>query len=549
MILGPLMRRGLAVLSLVGAVACSRATGVAVAPAPAPVPEAERAAPASAKVAESPPPADLAGARAEPEARATSTARPRSPVDAAAADTTDQAFLDSLRAMPPDSLVHTSVSVAPEAVQQEAANLLGTPAPTTWDIDVTSYAMHSRVLYWMDYFTGPARGHFEQYLTRLGRYESMIRARLAAGGLPRDMIYLAMIESGFNANARSRAGAVGMWQFMPSTGRRYGLTVDAWVDERRDPFLSTDAAVRFLNELNGRFGSMYLAAAAYNGGPGRVERGLRRGDFGTLEGDQVYFAMADDGGRYFHRETRDYVPKLIAAALLAKEPDRYGFTDIDRWSPLAWDSVEVPFAVGLDVVARLASVPTGDVEDLNPQFYRGVTPPDRRVWLRVPRGTGDTVTARLAALPPRDRVTIVTHIVEHGENLSIIAHRYGVTVADLKSANHLSSSRLQHGQRLIVPAYRSRTWQRGARPPEERRPRASRSSSSRGTTHATRSSGSAQQTRSAPASSRHVHVVRSGETMNGIANQFHVPLSSLLSANGMSTRSVIHPGQTVRIPN
>ena len=139
------------------------------------------------------------------------------------------------------------MQVAPEVVRREAAELFGRPngaaANATWDIDVASYAQHERVQYWMSYFTGRSRWHFERYIERAGRYDSMIRGRLGAAGMPRDMIYLAMIESGFAQSIRSRAGAIGLWQFMPETGRRYGLTVDNWVDERRDPFLATDAAM------------------------------------------------------------------------------------------------------------------------------------------------------------------------------------------------------------------------------------------------------------------------------------------------------------------
>jgi membrane-bound lytic murein transglycosylase D len=342
-----------------------------------------------------------------------------------------------------------------------------------------------------------------------------------------------MIESGFNQNARSRAGAVGLWQFMPETGRRYGLTFDSWVDDRRDPFLATDAAIRFLSELNNRFGSMWLAAAAYNGGPGRVIRGLQRGDFGALNGDAAYFAMTEAGGTYFRAETRDYVPKLIAAALLAKQPERFGFDSLSYWSPLVYDSIQVNDAVGMDVVARLSGVALSDIEELNARFYRGVTPPGRAVWVRVPPGTGDSVAARLERLPARERVTLVYHTVARGENLSRIARRYGVSSNDIRSANRLRSTTLQRGQRLLIP-----TGVRGVRSAAAREP--ARASSARAGT------------RSAPAAAANVggrvHVVRSGDTMWSISQQYGVSLASLMSANGLSRRSTIRPGQRVRVP-
>ncbi len=452
-------------------------------------------------------------------------------------------FLDSLRSAAADTTHHPALTVPVDSstVKREAATLFGhpagTPASPTFDIDVSTYASRDRVQYWMEYFSGRARWHFEQYIERAGRYDSIIRKRLAAAGMPQDMIYLAMIESGFAQNIRSRAGAVGLWQFMPSTGRRYGLTVDAWVDQRRDPYAATDAAIRFLSELNSRFGSWWLAAAAYNGGPGRVQRGLDRGDYSDLNGNDAYFAMSENG-RYFRRETRDYVPKLIAAALLAKEPAKYGFVGLDIWEPLRFDSIQTRYAVGLDVIGRLAGTTLDNMEDMNPMYYRGVTPPDRPAWVRVPLGTADSVTARLAALPEHERVTVVTHVVSRGETLARVARRYGVSVVDIQTANNLRSNRLHSGQRLTIPTPLTRM--RGAR--ETRTTRVAAVAAPRPAAHAPRPV-------AASASSHRVHVVRSGESPYTIAATFHVSLNALLSANGLTPRSRIHPGQALRIPS
>ena len=448
-------------------------------------------------------------------------------------------FVDSLRDLASDSSAVVTTPVDSAAVHTEAVTLFGRPTDgtvaATYDIQVQRYASQERVQYWLDYFSTRAANHFAVYLKRAGRYDSMIRTRLAAAGLPQDLIFLAMIESGFNPAARSRAGAVGMWQFMPSTARRYGLTVDAWVDERRDPFLSTDAAIRMLSELNDRFGSLYLAAAAYNSGPGKIQAGLARYDFGELNGDDAYFAMSE--GTFLHRETRDYVPKLIAAALISKDPQQYGFSEDDVWRPMSYDSVPVRFAVGLDVVARLADTSRTAIEDLNPMFYRGVTPPDREVWVRVPVGTTAQVGARLATLPPSERITILIHYVARGETLSRIARQYGVTTEDLRMANHLRGSYLRVGQRLMVPtallhersASRARA---GSRVREVRR------------------SSPAPRTRAAaaPMVTRHVHIVRSGENPWTIAQRFGVSVDALLTANGLTHRSVLHAGQAIRIP-
>ena len=452
--------------------------------------------------------------------------------------------------------------VPPEVVRSEVAGMFARPlaavAGATWDIDVASYASHERVQYYIDYFSGRARRHFEIYLARLGRYDSIIRTRLAMAGLPQDLIFLAMIESGFNQNARSRAGAVGLWQFIPGTARRYGLTLDAWVDERRDPLLATDAAIRMLSELNNRFGSLYLAAAAYNSGPGKIDRGLRRYDFGAMDGDDRYFALAE--GTFLRRETRDYVPKLIAAALLAKEPERWGFTGIAPWQPLRYDSLEVRFAVGIDVLARLAGTARSEMGELNPRLYRGVTPPDRTVWVNVPEGTGEAVAEGLATLPPSERVTVVLHIVERGETLSKIARRYHVSVDDITSANRgVQALRLRRGQRLVIPTSLMGT---------SRVSSVSRASPSRGrvvrrsvtgtqsaatpartTAPTTARSATAATTATRAAVTRRVHIVRSGETPWQIAQSFNVSLSALLSVNGLTSRSRIHPGQALRIPN
>lgn len=425
--------------------------------------------------------------------------------------------------------------VAPAEVRREAVQLFGRRdgASAAFDIEVERYASHARVQYWVDYFSTRARRHFAIYLQRAGRYDSMIRTRLAAAGMPQDLIFLAMIESGFNQNARSHAAAVGLWQFIAPTARRYGLTVDAWIDERRDPFLATDAAIRMLSELNDRFGSLYLAAAGYNAGPGKIRQGLQRYDFGALNGDDVFFALAERP--FLRQETRDYVPKIIAAAIIAKDPHRWGFSTDSLWSPLRYDSLQVDFAVGLDVIARLANTTRGTIEEMNPMFVRGVTPPDREVWVRVPVGMRDSVAARLDALPAGQRITIITHQVARGETLSRIARQYGVSVQDIKMANRMRSNYLRTGQRLVIPTAMMRERPAAA----ARSTRAS--TNARGTTRSTAARG-------ATSTTRRVHVVRQGESAWSISQRFNVPLDRLLAANNLSRRSTLRPGQTVRIP-
>jgi membrane-bound lytic murein transglycosylase D len=451
----------------------------------------------------------------------------------------DQSALDSLHRHPADSLTppRTNTPVQGEEVRQEAERLFGAEATTdpaaSFDIDVTSYAGNRRVLEYLEFFQLDARDRFEIWLSRLGRYEGMIRERLRAKGLPEDLVYLTLIESGLSNTAVSRARAVGMWQFIAGTGRMYGLQIDAWVDERRDPFKATDAAVSHLEDLVQRLGSVYLAAAAYNAGAGRIERELRRlpgASESDTVGDYTFFQIADR--RNLRRETRDYVPKLIAAALVAKQPGRYGFTDIQRLAPLVFDEVTVPDATGLDGLSRLADTTVAALLELNPQFVRGITPPGRGVIVRVPRGAGARVAERYADLPINERVTFVDHYVTTGQTLSGIAQRYKVTVTMLQGANpHLRAQALRIGQRIIVPMS-GRVVPRAAwsTPPEPRVRRVAMRSSVGG-------SGKAR------------HRVAAGETASAIARRHGIGLAALLEANDLTTRSIIRPGDVLRIPS
>jgi membrane-bound lytic murein transglycosylase D len=386
----------------------------------------------------------------------------------------------------------------------------------------------------MEFFQVDARDRFAIWLTRLGRYEGMIRERLRAKRLPEDLVYLTLVESGLSNTAVSRARAVGMWQFMASTARMYGLTVDPWVDERRDPFRATEAAVNHLADLRVRLGgSGYLAAAAYNAGVGRVTRGLDRlpGETDSIIPDGTFFQLSDR--RYLRRETRDYVPKLIAASLIAKQPGRYGFDDIQSLTPLVFDEVSIPDATGLDVLARLADTTVQSFLELNPHFVRGITPPGRSVTVRVPRGRGSQLAARYDSLPVTSRITFVDHYVSRGQTLSDIAHRYRVTVVMLQSANpSLKSHRLRVGERIIVPmsgrVVPAAAW---SVPPE---PRARR------TRRVARAGGGRV--------GADGHRVQPGETMSGIAKRYGVSLAELLDYNDLTMRSVIRAGNVVRIP-
>ncbi|MFQ5889462.1 MAG: LysM peptidoglycan-binding domain-containing protein [Gemmatimonadota bacterium] len=372
--------------------------------------------------------------------------------------------------------------------------------------------INTQVERWIDYFRNTIPERFATYLARAGRYEGMILEKLRAAGLPEDLLYLPLIESGMNPNAYSRAHAVGMWQFIRGTGRRYGLEITYWVDERRDPYRATDAAIAHLSDLYGELGSWYLAAAAYNGGIARVRRGIRR------TGSHSFWDLSD--ARVLRRETRQYVPKLIAAALIGRDPAAYGFGWIEKEEPIEFDEVEVPDATSFDVLAEAAGTSEDTIKLLNPRYLRRVTPPDRRVMVRVPRGRGGMFAVNYAKIPPSERVTWLVHTVTRGQTLSQIARRYGTTVTAIRAANNnVRPRRLQIGQKLVVPrsgkpssSLLARSSRRAPRPPE-------------GPTTVT---------------------VRRGDTLWAIARRYNVTTRQLMAWNGL-TSSLIRPGDRLTV--
>jgi membrane-bound lytic murein transglycosylase D len=350
------------------------------------------------------------------------------------------------------------VSTAAAGIVREA-NAAVTDA--RWDIPVVRNAPVERFI---GIFTGRQQDRMALYLKRSGRYEGMIRAKLRERGMPEDLLYLSMIESGFNPTAKSHASAVGLWQFIEDTGERYGLRVDAYVDERKHPEKSTDAALSYLQDLHGQFGSWYLAAAAYNTGEGRVARVMRQVT-GKQRGKDADF------WRIRHRlpsETREYVPLMVAAALIGKEPQRYGLGGVQRWMPLESDEVQVPAGTRLSAVAEAVGVSENEVKRLNPHLVKAMTPPGKKAYaVRVPRGRSERFAASFADVQKRATERAAQerreeqrrlaaarrHTVRRGESLWTIARRYDTTVKKVQAANGLGSrSRIRPGQRLVIPS-------------------------------------------------------------------------------------------------
>ena len=265
----------------------------------------------------------------------------------------------------------------------------GGQSPAVAESSILPLHLNDRVLTWMNRFRTDQRAEFEQVLRRRGAYEGLIRARLRARGMPEELLYLAMMESGLKPRAESSASAVGLWQFMAPTAQQYGLRVDEWVDERRDPVRATDAALDYLSWLHARYGSWYLAAAAYDAGPGTVDRVLARHADGKVHGENVYWEVLD----HLPRETREYVPRLVAASLLAQDADAAGFDN--GVSPYRYDRVFVPGGTSLRAVARILGIDVRVMRSLNPHLIQGVTPPNETYPVRVPVGTAGKVVAVL----------------------------------------------------------------------------------------------------------------------------------------------------------
>ena len=406
----------------------------------------------------------------------------------------------------------------------DSALLGGGDAGPSWDIDVHSYATFDRVRHYVSAFSGSAAGRISERLSEGTRYEPMIRAKLGAAGLPEDMYYLALVESGFNPHAYSRAAAVGMWQFMTATGKGMGLRIDWWIDERRDPVRSTDAAARFLRGLNEQFGSLYLAAAAYNGGPGRVARGLNRyeEDLEGTTGDDLFFALAKKN--YLRSETSNYVPQLIAAALVAKEPERYGLS-IERREPFEYDSVNVGRAVPLTAIARASGTTLEVIQDLNPHILRGMTPPTGRDsnQVRIPVGTRSHFDSAYATLREEDVTGVYRVKATRTSTWSSLASKTGVSARAVSNANpkvkaNRKTGRIAAGTTVLVPTKSVVAGATGFPDPAIER------------------YGSGSRT----------HVVRAGENLSVIARRYKTTAAAIMRLNRLK-KAMIFPGQELRV--
>jgi membrane-bound lytic murein transglycosylase D len=363
--------------------------------------------------------------------------------------------------------------------------------------------LNDDVLACIDLYQGPLREWFAAALERGGRYLPRIRQVFAEEGVPQDLAYLALVESAFKTGALSRAKAKGVWQFIPETGRRFGLTQDWWVDERSNPEKSTRAAARFLRQLHDTFGDWNLAMAGYNWGPGRVSRALERTGAGDYWGIRSMGTMP--------RETRNYVPMIHAAVVVAKAPEKYGF-EITPEPLLEYDTVPMKDATDLRVIAECLGRALDDVQLLNPELRRLATPAGRTFPLKVPKGHADGLQQCLTDLPPSKRVTFRTHTVARGQTLSSVARIYGAKVADVAAANNLGSGkRLARGAELIIPVARTASVGRPAVP------------------RATRTANRSELTGGEPV--RISYRIKAGDTLTGIASRYGTTIRELMAWN------------------
>lgn len=366
--------------------------------------------------------------------------------------------------------------------------------------------VNQEVLKFLDYYQGRGRGAMEAALIRSGRYVREFRKIFADEGLPQDLVYMAHVESLFKTTAYSRARARGIWQFMSGTARLYGLKVGWWVDERLDVEKSTRTAARYLKDLHDEFGDWYLVLAAYNVGKGRVSRVLKR------HSDMDYWQMVKR--RLLPRETRNFVPSIMAAMIIYRNPERYGFNVEQREAPLDYETVPIGFQADLRVVAEALGVDADRLRELNPELLRGITPGGGVDYqLRVPAGLGQLAAERIASLPPEKRLRWTHHQVRSGETLSQIAGHYGVSIRAIAEINHIRNiNRLSLGQNLVIPLS---DWRAAVGVSDQ--------------------------------SGNGSHIVRRGDSLYKIARHYGVRLSDLFRWNHLRPGDLIHPGQEILV--
>lgn len=410
------------------------------------------------------------------------------------------------------TLKATDVSITAEKLRHDVTNLI---EPIEVEIGNSKYTVlddrdghipiltNKKVEQFIQFFQTKGRKQFEIYLTRYGMYGEMIHTILDEYSLPEELVYLAMIESGLNPKAYSRANASGMWQFIYSTGKLYGLERNWYLDERRDPEKSTRAACEYLTDLYEQFDNWYLALAAYNSGGARIERAQRlhqTSDFWQL------FTLP--------RETRNYVPFFLAATIIGRDPEKYGFK-IPQSNPWSYEIVEIKKSADLSVLSQSANISLSKIREYNPELRQSATPAS--IYnLKLPVGKKDIFEKNYAALPESKRFApqYVTHRVRSGENLGSISRKYRVSIHDIASVNKIKNRhKIRVGQILTIPV--------------------------RGQTNVSYAASSTRP----PGTTKAVYTVRKGDTLGHIAENYRVLAREIRGWNGLKYGEYIYPGQ------
>lgn len=374
--------------------------------------------------------------------------------------------------------------------------------------------LNSQVEYFIKQFQGRSKASFARWLTRSTRYLPMMKEVLRKEGLPEDLVYVAMIESGFTLHARSVASAVGPWQFMSATGRRYSLRIDRWIDERRDPVKATMAAAMYLKDLSTMFnGDWYLATAGYNAGENKIFRAIDKYDTSD------FWELSK--GSYLKRETKDYVPKLLAAAIVAKDPARYGFSEVVAIPQVEYDTVALPGRTDLELVARLTGTTYQSIRELNPALLHWSTPPNYPGFeLRVPRGTKARFEAEYAKIAEQERYSekplYTRYSASRKDSQQSVARRFNISVNELAALNGLDRKERVAGKTLMVPVRQTVDFaNEGKQAPKQAEIR--------------------------------YYTVRKGDTLTALARRFKVSAKLLASWNNLKGKMALAPGKRLII--
>jgi membrane-bound lytic murein transglycosylase D len=426
----------------------------------------------------------------------------------------------------PDGTTGNPADVAEaKAIEKLPAAQNGDLTASSTDVGEIPVEINNEVEKWIQYFQGRGRGYFERYLERSSRYVPMMKKVLKQNNVPEDLIYIAMIESGFSGKIKSRAKAVGFWQFIGGTGKHYGLRVSSLMDERYDPVRSTEAAAAYFKGLYNLFGNWYLAIASYNVGENRIKNMVMKNytrDFWELAKRKQLPA-----------ETTQYIPKFLAARQISMEPEKYGFTGLNYAPPMVFDTLISENPVDLKALAKSMKVDYSDLKDLNPSLKTQFSPViDGKASVRIPVGTSDAAKVALSdatvknkryitqASEAPSKVSFTRYKVKHGETLSSIAEHFEVSVDDILKVNaRVHKNRVRPGMTLKIPSSAFNVI-------KEKK----------------------SITRNSASSSGAIYIVRNGDNLSHIAKRHDTTIEAIIKANNLAQNGRVFKGQKLVIP-